>query len=570
MKKIFAILLAVCMLASAFAIFSIPAAASDDAWVVYGNARDYRDDFNEMYGDEYSNLPGYKYVSDGLQTISPNWENTSPRIGVQTGQKVNLKNGVYMRVRIDDFSMDASDKWYAFSISDTQYVDVGSTNKERDGERIIGMIRGNASDMRSEVEWRQSNYIFSGKSSMSIEAADRYDEDGNEYVTLVIGWDGSTYSVTVNGAPMAPGAVKWMNEHFADGEAYVGINIYNNKKGGEAGLTVVAFGETEMSAFPPSYNESQEPINYENRYAIAPIADPSTVPAGQPGVLINGSRDESDSKTTVKGDGIYSLTEDNYIHVTSDRDDVETSFTVKNSVSVDIRDFPVAIVLTRNLCTCDSQSCWAMEKTEMYIMAGDDVSASNDRMVPAISAGVNEPIECEDGNYLYFMINFLDVENTQDVEGRINALRFDIPRIKTNTPGRNEFDLCFVAFFRTQDEARAYVNEYLGIDDEGQNQEQSSESESVDNSEQSSESESVDNSEQSSESESNSETESKVETNAPAGNETESESEPTTPDGDGDDNASSGGCFGAVGFGAIAIVTAAAVAGFVTFKKKKD
>ena len=542
MKKIFAILLAVCMLASVAAIFSIPAAAVENAWVVYGNAKDYREDFDEEYGDEYSNVPGYEYVADGLQTISPEWETTAPKVGVQTGDKVDLKAGVYMLVRIDEFSYDAADKWYAFSISDTKYVNVGSENAEKDGERIVAMVRGNdGNTMRNEVEFRYSNYKYDAKKGMQTSADKRYDADGKELLELVITWDGSSYNVTVNGAEITDVAKAWMNEHFADGEAYVGINIQNAKKGGDAGLTVLKYGTTADSALVPSYNDSQEPVKNESRYTIAPIADASTVAAGEPAIFLNGSNTLSDSKATIKDSEITKLSEEGYHQISSDRDRMQITFNVKNSVSYNVKDFPVVLVLTRDFCNCGSEVCYANEKPDMYLMAGDEVAAADNRKISGILPATYEPIECDDGNYLYFTVNLAEEATTADAEGRINGIRFDVNKIDLNNPGKNEFDICFVAFFRNEDEAAAYVYSYLGVDDPG-----------VDNKPQTE-----------TETQTEDQTESQTETEA----QTQAQTEPQTSTTD-NDNASSGGCTGTVGFGAIAIVALASVAGFVTLKKK--
>ena len=555
MKKIFAIMLAVCMLASAFAIFSIPASAAENAWVVYGNAKDYRSDFNEAYGDEYSNVPGYQYIyGEGLKTISPNWENTAPKVGVQTGEKVNLKNGVYMLVRIDEFSYTASDKWFAFSISDTQYVNVGSESKEKDGERVVGLIRSDATSM-SQVQWRHSNYQWSGTSNMTAADNEKF-VDGKAMLELVITWDSgkSTYNVTINGAPIHETALKWMNEHFADGEAYVGINIQNNEKGGDAGLTVLKYGENEATAIAPYYADSQEPENKEYLYQIADIEDANTVATNEPAIILNGSRDMSDSKTTTKNDGITSLTEEGYKHIAADRTKVEISFSVKNSVSYNITDFPVVLVLTRNLCTCTADECWAFEEANMYLMAGEDIAAGDDRKVSGFTPAVDNAIECDDGNYLYFMVDVSEEEKTADAEGRINGIRFDVTGIDITTPGKNEFDICFVAFFRNAEEAESYVNAYLGVGGEGGEGNETESTPAVDTETESTPA--VD-----------TESESASESVSAEQSETEPKVETESKENTGDEPAS-GGCFGTVGFGAIAIVAVAAVAGFVTLKKK--
>ena len=553
MKKVFAILLAVCMLASVAAIFSIPAAAADKAWVVYGNAGDYRDSFNEENGDEYSNVPGYKYTFGvGLQTISPDWENTAPKLGVQTGEKVNLKDGVYMLVRIDEFSYDAGDKWFAFSISDTQYVNVGSGDKEEDGERVVGIIREPTATNLAPIQWRYSNFVWDQSGiQMSTPKEDMFDENGCALLALEITWDPSkeTYSVNINGAKATATTIAWMNEHFADGYAYVGINLFNGKQGGDAGLTVLKYGTSKLSAMTPFYLDSQKPEKKEDLYKIAEIAGADTVPEGKPAIFINGSSETSDSKFTVTGSDTLTLTEEGYKHIVADRTEAQVYFSVKNSVSYDIKDFPVGLVLTRNYCNCEDD-CWAYEQAKIYLMSGADIAPDGFRCVSATPASGDTSIKCEDGDYLFYVVNFAEAPLTADAEGRIHGIRFDLLGIDVTTPGKNEFDICFAAFFRNETDATNYAYEFLGIDPNAQ-PETDTETETETDTETETETETATETETQTESET--ETDAKTETKAPV---------------TGDDAATSGGCFGTVGFGAIAIVAVVAVAGFVTLKKK--
>ena len=190
----------------------------------------------------------------------------------------------------------------------------------------------------------------------------------------------------------------------------------------------------------------------------------------------------------------------------------------------------------------------------MYLMAGEDIAAGDDRKVSGFTPAVDTAIECDDGNYLYFMVDVSEEDKTADAEGRINGIRFDVTGIDITTPGKNEFDICFVAFFRNAEEAESYVNAYLGVGGEGGEETDTESAPVVDT-----ETESTPAVDTESESASESVSAEKTETEAKV----ETESKENT-----DDKPTSGGCFGTVGFGAIAIVAVAAVAGFVTLKKK--
>ena len=577
MKRIFAIMLTVCMLLSMAALFVIPAAAVDGEWNVYGNAKDYRDYFDEEE-DELSNVPGYEYIwGEGLKTISPNWEESAPKVGVQTKEKVNLKAGVYMLVRIDEFSYTASDKWFAFSISDTQYVNVGSGSAEKDGERVVALIRSGA-DTMSQVQWNHANYQWSGTSQMTAPQDKKFDENGKALLELVITWDyaNSSYNVTVNGAPIHATALAWMNEHFANGEAYIGINIQNNEKGGDAGLTVLKYGTDAVSATTPLADDYATPVNYEHLYMNADIEDASTVDAGQPAIFMNGSRFESDSKFTFKDDENQQLTAENYKHFAADRTKLEISFSVKNTVSYAIEDFPIILVLTRNYCNCSyGTGCWAYEACNMYVMAGDVIAAGDDHKVTNISPECMEGIEVGNDTYLYFMVDASAEAKTKDMTGRINGIRFDILDIDIETPGRNEFDVCFAAFFRNTDEAEEYVNTFLGLNEDDGDDTQAPSDNETDTAPETTEPKAPETTEpkapETTEPKAPETTEAKTpettESKAPANTETEAKAPAATEKGD--DNASSGGCGSTVGFGAFAIVAVVSAAGFAAFKKRR-
>ena len=143
--------------------------------------------------------------------------------------------------------------------------------------------------------------------------------------------------------------------------------------------------------------------------------------------------------------------------------------------------------------------------------------------------------------------------------GRINATRFDF-FVDMGTPGANEFDVVMQGFFRNTEDAVAYAEAYLaanGWEPEGGDVETdpTPDTDTSESAPAGSETETAPAGGETESAPAGSETET-----APAGSETE-----TAPAGD---NTASGGCFGTVGFGAIAIVAVAAVAGFVTLKKK--
>ena len=131
-----------------------------------------------------------------------------------------------------------------------------------------------------------------------------------------------------------------------------------------------------------------------------------------------------------------------------------------------------------------------------------------------------------------------------DAEGRVNAVRMDFNEIDYATPGLNQFDVCFVGFFRDMEDAEGYVYDYLGVEKPAETESTTEEAT----------------------------TEAPEETTDTT-TETTKAPEQTTG-ADSDDNTANddekSGCGSVVGFGAVAVVTTIGAVAFVTFKKKKE
>ena len=164
-------------------------------------------------------------------------------------------------------------------------------------------------------------------------------------------------------------------------------------------------------------------------------------------------------------------------------------------------------------------------------------------------------------NYLTFTLDLSETTET----GRFNGTRLDFTGIDLKNAGFNEFDICFVGLFRTEEEADAFVEAYLETlgweNPDGPSIE-------------------VPGDETDAPVGGGDETDAPAgnETDAPAGNETdaptaEETKAPAKEENKKDDAATTtdeGGCGSFVGFGAMAVVAVAAVAGMVSFKKKED
>ena len=546
MKKILSIAIVAAMLLSTLlTLTAIPAAAVDGEWIVYGTAAEYYDDF-DLAQDDIVPVPGYSYIpGEGLVVTPADWKDFNPEIGLSTRNKVNLKDGVYLLVRVDDFTF-SGDKWFTYSISDVQYLDVGST-EPKFGERVSMLTRPGDNGKLATNEWRSRNFQQDSLNmTFTCDEEKYYDEDGKILLELVVTWDGSSYNASFNGTPAPEATIAWMNQKYgSDDSAYINLNVHNGTVGGTAAITVLKYGKSEATATVPQGDDYAE--KRDSYKTIAEIANPSTVPEGQPAILMNGSREQSDSKGTVRNTGITSLTPENFIHYKADRAIIEIGFTAKYEKSYDIDDFPVIAVLTKNLCACGGESvedCYAIEHADMYIMTGEHTIADGEHMLTNIDI-CSEALVSGGDSYLYFYVDTSEEGLLNwDPEGRFNGARFDIYGINTSVPGMNEFDVCFMGLFRTVEEAEAYILDFVGPLDEKDPEE-----------------------------ESESETDDVLDPDGPQNPDDDLDESESKDDGNGDGNGNSdtasGGCFSSAGFGLIAMISLACGAGFVAFKKRR-
>lgn len=577
MKKFLALVLSTVMLLALCAALIVPASAVDGSWWVYCSKGYYDEDFE---GDEPS-IVGYEYTEEGLRVIPADWRDHKPAAGFQTKEKVDLKEGVYMLVRIDEFTF-ANDKWFDINIWDSVMVSPGSTDVAKNGSGVQNLIRPSDAGDVSGITWYKEGFTGAGNSTMAADA-EKKDADGKILLALTVTWDGTNYAVDINGAKAPDAIVQYMKEKWggSDSEAYIGMNMQNSNKGGTVGCTVLKFGTSKENATVPVGDDSRDPVN--SYIEIEEIQDPSNIPAGKPAVFMNGSKENSDSKTNhgKSATGISSLNEDYSIRYAADKANIEVSFTVKNSVSYDAEDFPVAVALTRNLCTCGEDDCYALESTNMYICNGAITGAADAYRISELSMCYDPIIHGED-SYLYFYTD-LSEDASFDYTGRINGCRFDIKGVDYQTAGKNTFDVCWVAYFRTVEEAEKFIYEWIGIDnttdcDTTEPDPTPTETEPKVDTETdevitpaTSEkqtgvvTEETEPEEVTTEDKADGATTEKKEDDKKEDDKKEDDKKEEKTDAPAKEE---GGCGSSVGFGAIAIVAVAAVAGMVSFKKK--
>ncbi len=549
MKKLLSITLIVTILLSMTIIFAIPAAAVDGEWEVIPSAEEFYPDFD----GEKASLSGYEYTEDGFHTIPTDaWKESNPYMSVQSKTKVDLKEGVYFEVRIDDFTY-SSDKWFNMHIWDSKGIAPGSGDAKY-GSGVQNLIRptdstyGKTPGTVSSAGWYINQFTADGGSTF-VKEKNLISEEGHPILAMTVTWDGSTYAVDINGGAAPQGVIDFMNQKWGgeDSEAYIGINMQNANKGGTAEMTILKFGTSKDSATTPMGDDSEEPTN--ELIPVADIADPGTVPANEPAIFFNADRENSDTKNKVTAsNGGYSTVNDDFsLHVIAERSLMTAaSFAVKNEVSYDIKDFPVAITLTRNFCTCGNEdgSCDALESSCYFIMFGDVLAARDDYKTAVLDMSYNSYTVGED-TYLYFLADFSS-EFGDPLEGRINGIRFDVDGLDLTTEGANTFDIMFTAFFRTEAEAEAYVEAYieaLGGSVGGKTEETTVET---------------------------TEETTTVTIEETTEEKTENKPEQTTEKNEETTVTNDEGCASVLGFSTIAMVVTAASCGVLAFRKKRD
>ena len=540
MKKLLSIMLAMAMILSVVIIAAIPTAAVDGDWTVVAQAKQ---ESGEVDENKQNSVAGYEYTADGLHIISPNFAGQNPWVRFVSKSKIDLKEGVYMEIRIDEYNYTPGDRWLNVMFWDQQLMTPGDSNY---GEGAQFLLRPNqqAGTNYTGTAWATGG--FNQLKNVFTEHPMDVREDEKHYLNVALSWDeaNSTYVYTVNGVSAPADFITYMNEKFGeDSEAYVGFCFQHNTAGENISCTMTKFGTSAETATTPAGDDSKAPIDNSTNFVAAPVVENPTFEAGKPGILMNADLENSDTydipgaamgeTLTVNADGTMKVVAKNSATSTG-------TWLVQNATSYAIEDLPIAMMVTRNLCTCSEEDladnngiCYASEESDVYLMTGEKLSADNNCMTYA-EVSWDAYVIGED-TYLSVMLDASDMGEI--FSGRINGVRFDFKGVDVTTPGANTFDICFVAFFATVEDANEYFEAYLtslGWEDPnaGADEETTEEETTVAGED---------------------------ETTVAGGNNSGSTETPAKK-----------GCKGVVGFGAVAVVAVATVAGFVSFKKKED
>ena len=465
-KRIVALLIAAIMVLSLIPVMTIStSAAAEGDWITYQSANNYPD----LTGDDDPDFiappeSGYEYTSDGFTVIQPDWTDVNPWVTVSTKETVNVKDGLYLEFRVDDYSYgwnaagDNNDHWISVSLNTgaeeadgTRTGKVCPPNTNFGGGwnallRSQGLGGGAVHSMLTVPDDKENDVAGNFSGVHAIQNVEVPIVDDCEVYTLEVTWDGSAYVIKINDYLVADATVgsgaaitELLETLSSDGEFFVGVTMMDTVRGGSAGLTITKFGTSKDNATKPVGNDEKEAG--ENNIKLAPIADPSTVPANTPAILWNPEtynlRPGNNSTFAVLGDDTW--------RGNASHSEVNFQLDAKRDWSYKVEDFPVFGIMLRNF--------W-VDTATLWYAAGEITSATNG-FTYDFSVFDGEIYDFEGDEYIFVPIDLTDL-----VEGRINSMRVDM---NMPTEDVREFDVCFAGMFRSEDEAYAYAESWFAV-----------------------------------------------------------------------------------------------------------
>ena len=505
MKKIIATVLATVMILSILATIAIvPAAAADDKeagdWAVYQDPGTYKDDGGEYIYD-YSDptmsdqdIPAYEYTPEGFKVsgeYSTEGINTKPRFQIATKEKQNLKKGVSMTVEVTGFAEGSQDRWFSFYIwtkpNAWQGDNSGNTGSGYTCLNRCTVIQ-NFISAQGYYDYRKSmaqpgsatepctwnmldSNIWNGTEPVGIQHSTVPDENGVYTLTMDLQYDAATdyYTLFIQGVQVGPADVvnEYFHIEFGDGFAYVGFGLVNAASNCTTTATI-----TDFNGKVPTGTDKAEQLR--NAEPMGEMIDTSTLDPNAPALLFDAKNEKKEfEKTgylhTCEGTAIPNNHDGSFtIYPISPDKDTYFSMNPDNEWTYEASDFPYAVVLLRNFCNCEQFEGMDYEcegkaghtLERIYYCAGENTSPGVECAIP----DVEQTEEYDDyyGNkYQLFMWDFSDFAS--DWMGRINLFRVDLrySEYLMQDPDTNHFDLCYMAFFQTEEAAKAYAEKYV-------------------------------------------------------------------------------------------------------------
>lgn len=447
-RKILALLLCTLMVLSMIPVMFVTtaSAAAEGDWYTC------RKPSKNPNPETYTPAPGYHYTSEGFETINADYKDCSPYFNVMSKERWNMKDGFHMEFRVDDFSYGGesgtADHWLCFAIWNADNISPGSTSW---GEGWLALMRGNGdggsisiesfvTTAKNEEEGIAGNFEHTG----NVSSTAPMDDNGRELYTLDVDWNGSAYEIKVNGQLVSgsTGVVTdFLQQRNAAGDFYIGIAMHAGVKNGVAGLTI-----TDVNGAVPTGSDSAEP--QENVNVVADPIDPTTVPENMPCMYF----DATFSTVNHFGDSpTYSGTNmelmalgDNSFHATCVAGACYFGWSPKRTLTYLAEDFPVFAMMFRDFYNMGGS---------LWYCGGEIISAQNDCVKGWSIYDDDNLTYGKDEEYTLCISDLSDLW-----EGRINNIRIDFSIYDVEDPESAEFDVMWMGFFRSVEEAQAFAN----------------------------------------------------------------------------------------------------------------
>ena len=448
MKRILSLLVIVSLLLS-LAVLTPSAVDLDGDWTVYRQANDYPEyDPESEEQPAYIPAPGYEYTGEGFTTIPADYTDTKPYFNVQTKDKYNIKDGLFLKFRIDDFSYAGedgkADEWIALSLWDSQNLAPGQVGY---GAGWLGLIRGNGGGSLATINSCEttshtdtSKGAFRYLDAMGLQITPEIDDEDREIYTVEVNWIDGAYVISVCGTELNCCAeiTALLESLNAGGDFYVGISLHSSVKNGRASITILEFGSSVDDARTPQGTDTKEPEENVNR--VANMMDSSLIAPNMPAVYFDAASykpgEQSNLEMNAMGDNGYLV--ETFMNPSY------FVWTVKRDVSYAVDDFPVFTMLVKNY--------WGAGILRYF--CGDVVSATSDT---AVGYDIyNNSIWFEDDAYEDYSLIMIDL--TSLCTGRINGFQIEFHGVNLAEP---EFELKYAGCFRSEDEAKSYAATYL-------------------------------------------------------------------------------------------------------------
>lgn len=461
MKKALSILMILLMIISTMPVMAIHSSAAE----VMGDWTTYRasDGYNpppEGEDPSYTPAPGYEYTDDGFHMISPDYTNCPTYGTAQTKDPVDLDDGVYMEVRVDNFTYGGedgkADNWVSFSIWNQQSLAQGHTSGYGQGWFSLNRFSNGTSDAGAIAQ----SFISGEPSTMTLvsqpQIDPKLDENGKEIFTFSVTKSGDNYIISICDVVVSSPAVtkhlKALNEH---GEFYVGVSFCSSQTNGVVEATILKYGTSKEDASTPVGSDSKAPE--ANPVVIAELADSSTIEAGKPCLLFDANGSSWSGKLGVQGMTMDAMGNGAFRISPTEATGFHT-WNIRKTMSYQAKDFPIVAFLIE-----DPNAI--IEKGELQYSTGQYVMADGVHKVPFNIWDEANRSYGESGWTLFVldMQKLLDEETYADAwVDRINSLRFDYLEMFLDTDAeKNTFNFHWAGIFRSVEEAYAYSDAYV-------------------------------------------------------------------------------------------------------------